>query len=312
MVLYILKKVLIALITLLFIISLTFILMNTVPGGPFLSEKAISAQVLAQLEMKYGLDKPLPVQLKNYILSLLKGDLGVSLKMQKNRPVRTIIGEMFPISAKIGAIAILWALIFGVSLGCIAAYFRGKWRDNVLQVVTTLGIAFPNFVTATVLLICFAGGWLKIFPTSGLNSGGLSYVLPCFTLGLNPMCSIARYTRSSMLDVLNKEYIKTARAYGHSVPRIIFKHALRNALIPVVTYMGPMIAGVLTGGFVVESVFNIPGLGRYFIQSISNRDYPLIMGTTIFLAALVILLSFTVDILYKVIDPRIQIMDEPS
>jgi oligopeptide transport system permease protein len=237
--------------------------------------------------------------------------MGVSLKMQKNRPVATIIGEMFPVSAKIGAIAIIWAVIIGISLGCIAAYCRGNWQDNVLQVVTTLGIAFPSFVTATVLLIAFAGGVLKIFPTSGL-SGPLSFVLPCFTLGLAPMCSIARYTRSSMLEVLSKAYIKTARSYGQSIPQIIFKHALRNALIPVVTYMGPMIAGVLTGGFVVESVFNIPGLGRYFIQSISNRDYPIIMGTTIFLAALVVLMSFAVDIIYKIVDPRIQIDSEAA
>jgi oligopeptide transport system permease protein len=281
--------------------------MNTVPGGPFLGEKAISPRVLAELEAKYGLDKPLPVQLKNYIVSLLRGDMGVSLKMQKNRPVRTIISEMFPTSARIGAIALVWAVLVGVTLGCIAAYTRGRWQDNLLQVLTTLGLAFPGFVTATALLVCFAGGVFHIFPTSGLSQGALSYVLPCFTLGLIPMCSIARYTRSSMLDALNKEYIKTARAYGHPVQALIFKHALRNALIPVVTYLGPITAGVLTGGFVVETVFNIPGLGRYFIQSISNRDYPLIMGTTIFFAALVIIMSFAVDVLYKIIDPRIQL-----
>jgi oligopeptide transport system permease protein len=312
MVLYIVKRAIMLVLTLLFIICLTYILMNTVPGGPFLGEKAISARVLQELEAKYGLDKSLPVQIKNYILSLFKGDMGVSLKMQKNRPVATIIGEMFPVSARVGGAAILWAVVVGISFGCIAAYCRGKWQDSLLQVITTLGIAFPSFVTATALLILFAGGVFKIFPTSGLQAGPASYILPCFTLGVAPMCSIARYTRSSMLEVLNKSYIKTARSYGQSVPQIIFKHALRNALIPVVTYMGPMIAGVLTGGFVVETVFNIPGLGRYFIQSISNRDYPIIMGTTIFLAALVILMSFAVDIVYKVIDPRIQVENEPS
>jgi oligopeptide transport system permease protein len=312
MIKYVVKRAALVVITLLFVICLTYLLMNTVPGGPFLGEKAISARVLQELEAKYGLDKPLPVQIKNYILSLLKGDMGVSLKMQKNRPVATIIGEMFPVSAKIGAIAVIWAVLVGITFGCIAAYCRGKWQDSLLQVVTTLGIAFPSFVTATVLLIVFAGGVFRIFPTSGLSQGPLSFVLPCFTLGLSPMCSIARYTRSSMLEVLSKAYIKTARSYGQSIPQIIFKHALRNALIPVVTYMGPMIAVILTGGFVVESVFNIPGLGRYFIQSISNRDYPLIMGTTIFLAALVIIMSFTVDVIYKIIDPRIQIENEPA
>lgn len=309
---YVVKRIFLALVTILFVIGFTFMLMNTVPGGPFLGEKAISARVLAELETKYGLDKPLPVQLKNYLVSLLHGDMGVSLKMQKNRPVLTIIGEMFPTSAKIGAIALVWAILAGVGFGCLAAYTRGRWEDSLLQVVTTLGIAFPNFVSATVLLVCFAGGAFHIFPTTGLNRGAISYVLPCFTLGLVPMCSIARYTRSSMLDVLNKEYIKTARAYGHSIPKIIFKYALRNALIPVVTYLGPITASILTGGFVVETVFNIPGLGRYFIQSISNRDYPLIMGTTIFFASLVIILSFGVDILYKVIDPRIQFSNEVS
>ncbi|MCL2472794.1 MAG: ABC transporter permease [Treponema sp.] len=312
MVLFIVKRGALALFTLLFIICLTYLLMNTVPGGPFLNEKAISARVLQELEQKYGLDKPLPVQIKNYMGSLLKGDLGVSLRMQKNRPVATIIKEMFPVSAKVGAIAILWAIIVGITLGCVAAYWRGKWLDSLLQVITTLGIAFPAFVTATALLILFAGGVLQIFPSSGLSHGPMSFVLPCFTLGLVPMCSIARYTRSSMLESLNKSYIKTACSYGQTVPQIIFKHALRNALIPVVSYMGPMIAAVLTGGFVVETVFNIPGLGRYFIQSISNRDYPIIMGTTIFFAALVIIMSFTVDIIYRIIDPRIQIDDGPG
>jgi len=312
MVSFVLKRGALALFTLLFIICLTYILMDTVPGGPFLGEKAISARVLQELERKYGLDKPLPVQIKNYIFSLVKGDLGVSLRMQKNRPVATIIKEMFPVSAKVGAISIIWAVIAGISFGCLAAYWRGKWPDSLLQVITTLGIAFPSFVTATALLILFAGGVFKIFPTSGLSQGPLSFVLPCFTLGLVPMCSIARYTRSSMLEVLSKPYIKTVRSYGLPVPMIIFRHALRNALIPVVSYMGPMIAAVLTGGFVVESVFNIPGLGRYFIQSISNRDYPIIMGTTIFFAALVILMSFTVDVIYRIIDPRIQIDNEPG
>jgi oligopeptide transport system permease protein len=296
-----------AVVTLLLIICLTFILMNTVPGGPFLSEKAVSPQMLAEMEAKYGLDKPLHVQLKNYIASLAKGDMGVSLKMQKDRPVTVIIKEMFPVSARIGAISLLWAIAAGILLGCAAAYRHGKWQDSLLQVVSTLGIAFPGFVVATVLVVCFAGGVWHIFPAIGLTRGAVSYVLPCFTLGFAPMCSIARYTRASMLEVLGKDYIKTARAYGSPAGKIVLKYALRNALIPVVTYLGPVTAGVLTGGFVVETVFNIPGLGRYFIQSINNRDYPLIMGTTIFFAALVIVISFLVDILYNVIDPRMKI-----
>ena len=309
---FILKRGALAIFTLLFIICLTYILMNTVPGGPFLNEKAIAQRVLQELEKKYGLDKPLPVQIKNYTLSLLKGDMGVSLRMQKNRPVAMIIKEMFPVSAKVGAISIIWAVIVGISFGCIAAYWRGKWQGSLLQVITTLGIAFPSFVVATALLILLAGGVFQVFPSSGLSKGPQSFILPCFTLGLVPMCSIARYTRSSMLDALSKPYIKTARSYGQPTPIIIFKHALRNALIPVVSYMGPMICAILTGGFVVETVFNIPGLGRYFIQSISNRDYPIIMGTTIFFAALVIIMSFTVDVIYRIIDPRIQIDNVPG
>jgi oligopeptide transport system permease protein len=307
---YIVKRVIMAVLTMLFVICLTFLLMETVPGGPFLSEKAISPETLAALNKKYGLDKPVPVQLVNYIGGVLHGDFGVSLKMQKNRPVAKIISEMFPTSARIGGIALLWAFIVGVALGCLAAYFRQRWVDNVIQVITAIGIAFPSFVVATCLLVLFAGGGLNIFPTTGLDQGPLSYVLPCFTLGLGTMCSIARYTRSSMLDVLNKEYIKTARAYGHTTFKVIFKYSLRNALIPVVTYLGPAVAGILTGSFVVETVFSIPGLGRYFVQSIQNRDYPLIMGTTVFLAMLVVAMSLIVDILYKIIDPRIELDNE--
>lgn len=294
-----------AIIILLIITCVTFLLMNLVPGGPFLSEKSPSPQVLAAMEAKYGLDKPLIVQLKNYIVDLAQGDLGVSFKMQKNRPVMKIILEMFPVSAKIGLIALIWAVLFGVPMGSIAAYHRGKWVDSVLRVVTTLGVSVPGFVVATVLLILFGSVW-KILPTVGLVSWK-SYILPCFSLAFYPMCYIGRLSRASMLDVINQDYIRTARAKGVSPKSIIFKHALRNSFIPVLTYLGPLTAYILTGGFVVESVFNIPGLGRYFIQSITNRDYPIIMGTTIFLAALLILMNLIVDILYKTVDPRIDL-----
>ena len=304
---YIAKRLIMAIVTVLLIACITFGLMNLVPGGPFLSEKAPSQTVLDKLNEKYGLDKPVIVQLKNYLLNVAKGDFGVSFKMQKNRPVLTIIKEMFPVSAKIGVVALIGAILLGIPLGCIAAYYRGKPIDSILRVFMTLGIAIPGFVLATVLLVTFAGGVWKIFPTSGLSGGAKSYVLPCFSLGFYPMCYIARLTRSSMLDVINQEYVKTARAKGLGTFKIIFKHCLRNALIPVITYLGPLTASILTGGFVVESVFNIPGLGRYFIQSINNRDYPLIMGTTIFLASFVIIMNLVVDILYKFVDPRIDI-----
>ncbi|MGN0766116.1 MAG: ABC transporter permease [Christensenellales bacterium] len=300
---YLIKRVLMALLALLIITCVTFVVMNLVPGGPFLSEKAPSPEVLAALEAKYGLDKPLGEQLVNYLKDLLHGDLGVSFRMQKNRPVTTIIGEMFPISAKVGVFAVLNAVILGIPLGCLAAYNRGKPIDSILRVIMTLGISIPSFVVATLLLVLFSVN-LKILPGTGLASWK-NYLMPCFALSFYPMCYIGRMTRSSMLDAINADYIRTARAKGLPSRRIIFKHALRNSLIPVVTYIGPMTAYILSGGFVVETVFSIPGLGRYFIQSILNRDYPIIMGTTIFLAAFVIIMNLLVDVLYKVIDPRI-------
>ncbi len=307
---YFAKRIGMALVTIFLVTCLTFLLMNAVPGSPWLSEKSPSEATLAALNAKYGLDKPVSVQLMMYLKNLLKGDFGVSLKMQKNRAVTSIIAEMFPISARIGAMALTWAVLVGVPLGCLAAFKRGKFTDSVLRVICTLGISMPSFVVASVLLVTFAGGLavLKIFPTIfDPVLGWRSYVLPCFSLGFYPMCYTARQTRSAMLDSLNQEYIKTARAKGLKNFKIIFKHALRNALIPVITYLGPQVAFTLCGGFVVESVFSIPGLGRYFVQSIQNRDYPVIMGTTIFLATFIILMNVVVDLLYKVADPRINL-----
>ena len=297
-----------ALVTIFLVTCVTFLLMNAVPGSPWLSEKTPSEATLAALNAKYGLDKPVHVQLLMYLKNLLHGDFGVSLKMQRNSEVTSIILEMFPVSAKIGAIALAWAVLVGVPLGCLAAFKRGKLTDSILRVVCTLGISMPSFVVASVLLVVFAGGALKLFPTIfDASQGWRSYVLPCFAFGFYPMCYTARQTRSSMLDALNQEYIKTARAKGLKNSKIIFKHALRNALIPVITYLGPQVAFTLCGGFVVESVFSIPGLGRYFVQSIQNRDYPVIMGTTIFLSTFIILMNVVVDILYKVADPRINL-----
>ena len=305
---YFLKRLGMALVTIFLVACVTFLLMNAVPGSPWLSEKTPSEATLAALNAKYGLDKPVHVQLLMYLKNLLHGDFGVSLKMQRNREVTSIILEMFPVSAKIGAIALAWAVLVGVPLGCLAAFKRGKLTDSILRVVCTLGISMPSFVVASVLLVVFAGGALKLFPTIfDASQGWRSYVLPCFALGFYPMCYTARQTRSSMLDALNQEYIKTARAKGLKNSKIIFKHALRNALIPVITYLGPQVAFTLCGGFVVESVFSIPGLGRYFVQSIQNRDYPVIMGTTIFLSTFIILMNVVVDILYKVADPRINL-----
>ena len=305
---YILKRVLMAVITLFIVICLTFFLMNAVPGNPWLSEKTPTQATIDALNAKYGLDQPLIVQLGKYLENLLHLDFGTSIKMQKDRPVLDIITTMFPISAGIGAIAISWAILVGVPLGCLAAYKRGTWIDSLLRVICTLGISMPGFVIATMLLHVLTGGieGLKLFPTM-FDGTAKSYVLPCLALGFYPMCYLSRQTRTAMLDAINQEYIKTARAKGLKNGKIIFKHALRNAMIPVLTYLGPQIAFTLCGGFVVETVFSIPGLGRYFIQSIQNRDYPLIMGTTIFLAAFIIVMNLIVDLLYKLVDPRINL-----
>lgn len=307
---YFAKRFGMALLTILLVACLTFLLMNAVPGSPWLSEKSPSEATIAALNAKYGMDKPVYVQLYMYLKNILHGDFGVSLKMQKNREVLSIIKEMFPVSAKVGAIALAWAVLVGVPLGCLAAFKRGKLTDSILRVICTLGISMPSFVVASILLVVFAGGLstFKLFPTIfDASQGWRAYMLPCFALGFYPMCYTARQTRSAMLDSLHQEYIKTARAKGLKNNRIIFKHALRNALIPVITYLGPQVAFTLCGGFVVESVFSIPGLGRYFVQSIQNRDYPVIMGTTIFLASFIILMNLVVDLLYKVADPRINL-----
>ena len=305
---YILKRVLMAVLTLFIVTCLTFLLMNAIPGNPWLSEKTPPQATIDALNEKYGLDQPVIVQLGKYLANIVHGDFGNSIKMQKDRPVLEIITTMFPVSATIGIIAIVWAILVGVPLGCLAAYKRGTWVDSLLRVICTIGISMPGFVVATMLLYVFAGGieGMKFFPT--IFDGSIrSYVLPCLALGFYPMCYLSRQTRTAMLDSINQEYIKTARAKGLKNKKIIFKHALRNALIPVITYLGPQIAFTLCGGFVVETVFSIPGLGRYFVSSIQNRDYPIIMGTTIFLAAFIIVMNLVVDLLYKLVDPRINL-----
>lgn len=283
--------------------TITFFLMYLVPGGPFLSEKAVSPATLAALKEKYGLDQPVPIQFKNYVVHLVQGDLGVSLK-QRGRTVDQIIGTKFPVSAKIGGISVALALAVGIPLGSLAALHRGKWTDKVISVVSTVGIAIPSFVIATLLVMLLAIR-LKLLPTFGLTTPA-TYIMPVLSLALYPTAYISRLMRSSMLDVLGQDYMRTARAKGLSPFVTLFKHALRNAILPVVTYLGPMLAYTLTGSFIIERIFVIPGLGNEFIKSITDRDYPLIMGTTIFLAFLLVSLNVIVDIFYKLIDPRIK------
>lgn len=301
---YILKRLGYSILTVFLISTITFFLMNLIPGGPFLSEKNPPEAALKAMNEKYGLDQPKIVQYKNYMIRLAHGDLGVSIK-KKGRSINDIIAEKFPVSARIGGLAIIFAILVGVPLGALAALNRGKWWDSAIMFVATLGISIPSFVLATTLMIFF-GVTLKLLPTYGLNSP-VHYILPVFSLAFYPMAYISRLMRTSMLDVLNQDYIRTAKAKGVAPFFILFKHALRNAILPVITYLGPSIVFILTGSLIVETIFTIPGLGGEFVGSITSRDYPLIMGTTIFLATLMVFMNVIVDILYKIIDPRVNL-----
>lgn len=301
---YIVKRVATALLSIFIVATLTFFLMNLVPGGPFVAEKSISKAAQEALAQKYGLDKPLMERYVTYMTDLLKGDMGVSLR-QRGRDVSDIIFSKFPVSAGLAGIAVLVALCIGIPLGCISAFNRGKFADNFILVLATCGIAIPSFISSVILLYTF-GSKLNILPTVGLNTLS-SYIMPVTALAIYPSAYITRLMRSSLLDVMGQDYIRTARAKGLSNFKTLFKHALRNAILPVVTYVGPMLASLMTGSFVVEKIFTIPGLGREFVSAITNRDYTMVMGTTIVLATLVILANVVVDILYKVIDPRIKL-----
>lgn len=300
---YILKRLVIAILTIFLVATITFFVMNAIPGGPFNSEKSVSPETLAALNRKYGLDKPLLEQYGNYLKNIVRFDFGPSLKT-KGRMVTDILLDGLATSVKLGLVAALLAIGLGLLFGTTAAVFRSKFPDKAIMLFTTASVAMPSFVIGTFLLIIFA---LKLnwFPAIGAEKGGL--VLPVVSLALYPTAYITRLTRSSMLDVMGQDFIRTARAKGVSKVSVIYKHTLRNALIPVITYVGPMIAYIVTGSLVVEQIFSVPGLGRAFTTSIINRDYTLIMGTTIVLATLVILMNLVSDILYTIVDPRIDL-----
>ena len=300
---YILKRVLLSIFTVWVVITITFFVMHAVPGGPFVGEKATTPAVQAAMEAKYGLDKPLLVQYGTYLKDIVtKFDFGPSLK-QRGRMVIDIIFDGMKTSVYLGVLAAALSTFVGVILGAIAALRRNKLIDRVIMVITTAFVSMPSFIMGSLLLALFAIR-LQWLPANGAATGGL--ILPITTLALYPMAYITRLTRSSMLDVLGKDYIRTARVKGLSGPRIIYGHALKNSLIPVLTYIGPMLAYIVTGSLVVEQIFAVPGIGRQFVSSITNRDYPMIMGTTIILAALIVVMNLLTDILYKVVDPRIQ------
>ena len=301
---YVLKRMVLAVLTVWVVITLTFFVMRAVPGGPFLGEKAISEAATKALEAKYGMDKPLFEQYTTYLSDILtKLDFGPSLK-QRGRDVIDIIADGMKVSAALGLMAAFSAAAVGIVLGAVAALRRNKLIDKIIMIITTAFVSMPSFIMGSLLLLIFAVKF-QILPANGDAQGGL--ILPVITLALYPAAYITRLTRSSMLDVLGQDYIRTAKAKGVSGNKIIFGHALKNSLIPVLTYFGPMLAYIVTGTLVVEKIFAVPGIGRAFVNSITGRDYPLIMGTTIVLATLIVVMNLITDILYKVVDPRINL-----
>lgn len=297
---YVVKRVGLAALTVLIITAITFFTMNAIPGGPFAKEKAPSEAVKAILEARFNLDKSVPEQYVLYLGNILEGDFGVSLKT--GRDIMLTITDSFAISARLGGMAVVVALTVGLIMGSLAALTRNKLPDRLIIFFSTLSTAVPSFVLATLLLLIFSIqlGWIQVWSASSTN-----YILPVISLSLYPMAYITRLTKSSMLDALGQDYIRTAKAKGVAQWKIIFKHALRNALIPIITYVGPMTAYILTGSLVVESVFTIGGLGSKFVSGITNRDYPMIMATTIFLATLMVIANLISDLIYKLVDPRI-------
>ncbi|SDI56416.1 ABC transporter permease [Proteiniclasticum ruminis] len=297
---YVVKRVGLAALTVFIITAITFFTMNAIPGGPFSKEKAPSEAVKAVLEARFNLDKSVPEQYILYLGNILQGDFGVSIKT--GRDIALTITESFAISARLGGMAVVVALSVGLVMGSLAALTRNKLPDRLIIFFSTLSTAVPSFVLATLLLLVFSIqlGWIQVWSAESTN-----YILPVIALSLYPMAYITRLTKSSMLDALGQDYIRTAKAKGVSQWKIIFKHALRNALIPIVTYVGPMTAYILTGSLVVESVFTIGGLGSKFVSGITNRDYPMIMATTIFLATLMVIANLISDLVYKLVDPRI-------
>lgn len=300
--------------TLWFLATATFFAMHAVPGDPLASEKAVSPEIRHNLELRYGLDKPLFTQYGIFLGNMVRGDFGISFT-QKNRSVNDIIRDHFPISAQLGVLALLWATIGGIVFGAVTAYYRNRWPDYVSVVAVIICISVPGFVFAALAQLAIialneavGSDWL---PVAGWESGSFRHMLvPSLVLGLGTLAYLTRLMRSSMLEIMEADFVRTAHAKGLATQRIFWQHQLRNAILPVVTVLGPAIAGITTGGFVVEQVFAIPGLGRYFVQAVQQLDYTVIMGTTVFYGAFLIFLVMLVDILYGVIDPRIRLAPE--
>lgn len=299
---YVLRRIGSALVILWVIISITFVLMHAIPGGPFTSEKKLPPQVKASIEAKYHLDDPLWKQYADYIGGVVTGDLGPSYKYE-GRSVNDIIGESFPVSAQLGLLALCVAVVGGIAAGAISAMRPNGIIDYAITFVSTLGISVPTFIIGAVLVyvVGFELAWLPV----AMWRGPSYMILPVLTLAAQPMAFIARLTRSGLLDVYQQEYIRTARAKGLGAWNILIRHALGNAILPVITYIGPLAASLLTGSFIVETIFAIPGLGQYFVTSIYNRDYTVILGVTVFYSTLIVVLNIIVDMIYPIIDPRV-------
>ena len=304
---YIFKRLLSGFLTISVLITCCFFLMHAIPGSPFSKgERTVPEAVMQRLNEKYGLDKPLHEQYFKYLENIAHGDFGISYK-NSSVQVNDLITRGFPISARIGALAVVFSVLVGITLGIISAIKRGSLFDGIAMVIATVGVCMPLFVLSVLLLYLFAGV-LKWLPTYGLSTWK-HYILPVTCLSFSPIAYIARMTRSSMLEVMQQDYIRTARAKGVSEFLVICKHGLRNAVLPVVTYLGTLIANLLTGSFIVERLFAIPGLGKYFVDSITARDYNIIMGVTIFLGIFVVICNLVVDVAYCVIDPRVKLDD---
>lgn len=301
---YAIHRLLQMVLTLWVIATVTFIMMKAIPGDPFSNEKKLPEEVLNNLYAYYQLDDPLPIQYLHYMRNLLFFDLGPSFKYE-SRTINEIVSEGFPVSAQLGAQALLLAVAVGLSLGVIAAFRKNQWPDYFAMFTAVLGISVPSFVLAPLMQKVLGVEW-ELLPVATWE-GFASTVMPTIALAALPLATVTRLMRSSMVEVLTQDYIRTARAKGLPPRFVIVRHTVRNAILPVVTVLGPLTVGVLTGSFIIESIFSIPGIGKYFVESISNRDYPLIMGITLFYSSLLIMVNFLVDVAYGWIDPRIKL-----
>ena len=304
MVKYTLKRLLMAVVTLWVIITMTFVLMHAIPGNPFADEKRIQPEIMANLNAKYGLDKPLIEQYGIYMSNLVRGDFGVSLKYQ-NRTVNSLIAQGFPVSMTLGAAACLIGIGIGILFGIIAGINRGRLPDYAVIILSILGVSVPSFVFASIFQYIF-GAKLQWAPVAGWGAP-VFLILPTLALGLRIIAYIARMMRTSMLDVLSQDYIKTARAKGLTEGQVIRRHTIRNAITPIITVAGVMVAGTLVGSFVIENIFNIPGMGKYLVNAVKDSDYTVILGMTAFYAMILVAVTFVVDILYVIVDPRVKL-----